>query len=184
MTMGNHESKKTDMSNCKDVFTEIYRTKKWGDGSGGGSVPSAARPYCEFITARLSNEQPGTVLDIGSGDGVVASMIDFAGHEYIGVDAAQGFDALTDALPEADLVLCKEVLQHLSNAQVQVLLERTDHYKLRLFTSMTGEGTNVDIETGDSRPVDLSLPPFNRPARTVLTYGKASKWIVQELTTP
>lgn len=178
------------MSNCKEVFTEIYRTKKWGDGSGGGSTPDAARPYCVFVSFYLAHlgivewEKTPCVLDIGCGDGVVAQGIDFTNWRYIGVDAAQGIDALTDPLPDADLVLCKEVLQHLSNAQVQLLLERTDHYKRRLFTSMTGPGVNVDIQTGDSRPVDLTLPPFNRPARTVLTYGKDAKWIVQELTKP
>lgn len=171
------------MSNCKEVFTEIYRSKKWGDGSGGGS-DNRAKPYCDFVTRLASGYSGGTVLDIGCGDGVVASRINLGHMTYIGVDAAQGFDALTDELPPSDLVLCKEVLQHLSNDQVELLLQRTDHYPVRLFTSMTGPGTNVDIETGDSRPVDLSLPPFNRPARTVLTYGTGAKWIVQELTNP
>jgi len=147
------------MEDCKAIFTHIYETRAWGDGSGGGSAPEVARSYCDYITAELLHMPKGTVLDIGSGDGVVADHINFWEHKYIGVDAAQGFDALTDPLPEADLVLCKEVMQHLSNGQVQLLLHRTAHYKHRLFTSMTGEGTNTDIPCGGSRPVDLSLPP-------------------------
>lgn len=174
------------MEDCKAIFTDIYERKAWGDGSGGGSAPDVARPYVDFVNQFLDIAplSINRILDIGCGDGVVASMIDWSGYEYIGVDAAQGFDALTDPLPEADLVLCKEVLQHLSNAQVQLLLDRTAHYPRRLFTSMTGEGTNKDISCGGSRPVDLSQAPFYQNCRTVLTYGTTSTWIVQELTNP
>lgn len=182
------------MSNCKEVFTDIYARKVWGNGSGGGSDPERAKPYCDFVSKYLTKDCPGIVLDIGCGDGRVARDIDWSGWEYIGIDAADGptvvmghplrrrwgyWDALTDGLPPADLVLCKEVLQHLSNEQVELLLQRTDHYPRRLFTSIIGEGTNVDIQTGETRPVDLSLPPFNRPARNVLTYG--GRYVIQEL---
>ncbi len=175
------------MSDCKAIFTDIYARKAWGDGSGGGSTPSTARPYCQYITKLLSGLPAGripagTVLDIGCGDGVVAKGIEWGRWTYIGVDAAQGFDALTDRLPYADIVLCKEVMQHLSNAQVQLLLDRTAHYPLRIFTSMTGPGVNVDIPTGDSRPVDLSLPPFSQKVARSFKYGTDAKWLVQELT--
>ena len=169
------------MSNCKEVFSRIYADKVWGDGSGGGSAEQA-QPYCDYITRLLSTMQPCTVLDIGCGDGLVASRIEWGAHKYIGVDAAQGFDALVDPLPATHLVLCKEVMQHLSNAQVQLLLDRTAHYPRRLFcnTMHPSLGVNTDIETGDTRAVDLALAPFNQPATTVLRYGY---WHIQELTT-
>lgn len=182
---------------CREVFTDIYQRKVWGDGSGGGSGEQAL-PYCQFITNYMINSGVYTVLDIGCGDLRVARNIDFGFAAYIGVEAStqfrdvsqtpmrgvilDGFDVLTEDLPAADLVLCKEVLQHLSNEQVQTLLDRTAHYKRRLFTnsvfSMEGKTQNDDIETGDFRPVDLTLPPFNAPAKTVFKYGH---WIVQEL---
>lgn len=176
---------------CKEVFTDIYARKAWGDGSGGGSGEQAL-PYCNYvntdIAALVATEHPRkpVVLDIGSGDGRVASNIRAIALNYatyIGVDAAQGFDALTDPLPEADLVLCKEVMQHLSNEQIQLLLERTAHYPRRLFTNTCHPSlpVNTDITTGDCRAVDLTLAPFNQPARTVFRYGH---WMVQELTTP
>lgn len=166
----------------KTVFCDIYKRRVWGEGSGGGSDYERAKPYCDFVSEYLKIPPypigVRTVLDIGCGDGRVAKHINWHGAKYTGVDAAQGFDALTDDLPAADLVLCKEVLQHLSNAQVELLLARTSHYRRRLFTSYVGEGTNTDIQTGQSRPVDLTLPPFSRNARTVLEYGN---YIVQEL---
>lgn len=164
---------------CKEVFTDIYARRVWGEGSGGGSDYERAKPYCDFVTKYIADRiDIFTVFDLGCGDRRVANMIDVGGAVYIGRDAAQGWDALTDPLPVADLVLCKEVLQHLSNDQVELLLTRTDHYPRRLFTSYVGEGTNTDIVTGQSRPVDLTLAPFNRPAREVLRYGN---YIVQEL---
>lgn len=74
---------------CKEVFTEIYRSKVWGDGSGGGSAPDVARPYIDFVSkylmevrlCKLAWETP-RVLDIGCGDGVVASHIDFGEFVY------------------------------------------------------------------------------------------------------
>ena len=188
------------MEDCKAIFEGIYEKKAWGYGSGGGSDPENAAPYVDFIERYLYHYQPSRVIDIGCGDLRIAASIDFGSTRsaYFGYDVAQpeklakmshgfitwGFDVLRNYPTHADLVLCKEVLQHLSNAQVQLLLDRTAHYKRRLFTSMTGEGTNTDIPCGGSRPVDLSKAPFYQNCRTVLTYGTNATWIVQELTNP
>lgn len=174
---------------CKEVFTDIYARKVWGDGSGGGSGEQA-QPYCDFVTEYLKTVpvrklawETKRALDIGSGDLSVLKRIKWIDWVCAGIDAAYGEDALTDELPDADLVLCKEVLQHLSNEQIQLLLDRTAHYPRRLFTNTMHPDlpVNTDIETGDTRAVDLTLAPFNQPAKTVFTYGH---WIVQELTNP
>lgn len=183
---------------CKEVFTDIYARKVWGDGSGGGSAPEVAKPYIDFITQYLPWPVTLTVLDIGCGDLSIARRIKWGVSRYIGIDASScqpepndmtnavvigAADALYCDLPAADLVLCKEVMQHLSNEQIQLLLERTAHYPRRLFTNTCHPSlpVNTDITTGDCRAVDLTLAPFNQPARTVFRYGH---WIVQELTTP
>jgi SAM-dependent methyltransferase len=181
------------MSDPVEVFTRIYRDKVWGAGSGGGSDPERAKPYCDFVTAYIKKHKPKRVLDIGCGDLRVANAIDFGAAYYIGIDAANAWpkleksktfeilhgDALTMDLPPADLLLCKEVLQHLTNAQVQALLRRTAHYPRRLFTSMVvPTSENLDIETGETRAVDLRTCPFYQPCITVFTYGQ---YIVQEL---
>lgn len=183
---------------CKEVFTDIYARKVWGDGSGGGSGEQA-QPYCDFISEYVIHPTfVFTVLDIGCGDLRVAKRVNWGVANYIGMDAYgayidpmtipnrmmvwNGVDVLNAPLPAADLVLCKEVLQHLSNEQIQTLLDRTAHYPRRLFANSTfGDNVNEDITTGDFRPVDLTLAPFNQPAKTVFTYGH---WIVQELTNP
>lgn len=192
---------------CKEVFTDIYARKVWGDGSGGGSAPDVARPYIDFVSEYLSdkigpygmpyNSPIESVLDIGSGDGCILKLISWNRAHCIGLDTAHipapdptprvqfcnDVDVIEQQIGHADLVLCKEVLQHLSNEQIQLLLDRTAHYPRRLFTNTMHPDlpVNTDIETGDTRAVDLTLAPFNQPAKTVFTYGH---WIVQELTNP
>ncbi len=74
-------------------------------------------------------------------------------------------------LPEADIVLVKEVTQHLPNSDVIRMLDRLSQYNCVVHCSGGLGEPNCDIVMGDCRPVDLSLPPFSRNARTVLEYG-------------
>ena len=93
-------------------------------------------------------------------------------------------DATRAGLPEADLLLCKEVLQHLPNSTVHRFLETTvSAYPLvvvcddiwigsssawrRAARNLLGlvsaprVGVNQDIEPGGYRPLDYSLAPFS-----------------------
>lgn len=188
------------MSKAVEVFTDIYKRRVWGDGSGGGSVHS--KPYIDYVNAMIAKHRPKVVFDIGCGDMVVASKFNLQGAKYIGWDAStfyaeeeqtgqheihDGKDALTDELPEADMMLCKEVLQHLSNAQVQTLLDRTSHYPTRIFcNSFDDEGhplkRNSDIEMGDHRPVDLSQYPFMIPNWDNVWFGPdKAQYIIQAI---
>ena len=176
-----------------DVFTGLYAPgSMWGDGSGGGSDPNNAAAYVEFLNAFLAKYEPRRVLDIGCGDGRMAGAINWQGARYIGIDVAQPAldlfrqwsgdmktaawaewwqaDALTDSLPNADLAICKEVLQHLTNDDVQRMIERLQAYPLVLHCSAMTHSINGDVETGWCRGVDLSLPPFSLPVETVFRY--------------
>lgn len=170
------------MSNCAEVFGEIYRTGVWGSGSGGGSNPIAMRPYIDLVSSLALHHH--AVLDIGCGDGLIASAINWGSAKYTGVDGvpemvakckalylnAHVLDALVDQLPAADLVLIKEVTQHLPNAMVAQILERLRCYPAVLHTSCVDKHTNLDIELGQTRGVDLRLPPFELPAQTLLEF--------------
>ncbi len=166
-----------------EIFGDIYARNAWGDGSGGGSCPGVARPFCRLVEDLLALYNVRTVLDIGAGDGRVFSEIHWGKTKYTGIDCARiallrhpAFDvriadALVDPLPDADLVILKEVTQHLPNADVVRLMERLQPYRLVLHCSGFGGEVNADIRMGDARPVDLALPPFSLPAKRLLTYG-------------
>ena len=177
------------MSNAIEVFTDIYKRKVWGDGSGGGSVHS--QPYIDYVNALIAKHRPKVVFDIGCGDMVVASKFKLLGAKYIGWDASthyageqnkgphevhDGKDALTDELPEADLMLCKEVCQHLSNAQVKTLINRTKHYPIRVFCNSFDDfhapvKRNQDIKMGEFRPLTLLGEPFNQKVVEAQMFG-------------
>jgi len=176
-----------------DVFADLYAPgSMWGDGSGGGSDPKNAAAYVAFLHGFLAALKPATVLDIGCGDGRIAGAINWQGAHYIGIDVAQPAldlfrqwsgkmgtagsvklqrtDALTGKLPNADLAICKEVMQHIPNAAVWRLLCRLRAYPLVLHCSAMTHTINGDMETGWCRGVDLSLPPFSLPVDTVFQY--------------
>ncbi len=195
------------MSEAAKVFTDIYERKTWGDGSGGGSVPEHLPEYRALVGSLIYfNGYVKRVLDIGCGLGWLAASIDWHGAWYIGMDVVPSAvehtrklidkgngptgivihgDALADELPPADLVLLKEVTQHLDNASVLTLIDRLRTYPLVLHTSVrSGVGTNAPIAMGQTRGVDLTLSPFGLPCETMLTYSVANTQYLCQLWRP
>jgi len=166
-----------------EVFDGIYARRVWGDGSGGGSDPGIAAPWCRFVEDYIHGNCIWRVLDIGCGDGRLARAIDWDGTRYTGIDCSRQAldmhpkhdvrlgDALTCELPDAEVVLLKEVTQHLPNADVIRLMGRLTRYRRILHCSGIGGPANGEIEMGGSRYVDLAAPPFSLPAKEVLRYG-------------
>jgi hypothetical protein len=72
-------------------------------------------------------------------------------------------EEFTDDLPAADLLISKDVLQHLSNTLVHNFIEnnlRKGKYKWVILTNDRGS-KNSDVENGGYRAIDLSAPPFD-----------------------
>ena len=65
-----------------------------------------------------------------------------------------------DDLPSGDLLLIKDVLQHLSNENVQRLLKLTSNFKFSLITNAYAP-ENTYCQNGDSLPLDIRQPTFN-----------------------
>jgi hypothetical protein len=89
-----------------------------------------------------------------------------AGPSQIASREFVNFDLTSDSFPEADIWLCKDCLQHLSNADIWLVLNnfRSSKVEIALITNYAGVSHNVDIQTGLYRPVDLTRAPFNLPA--------------------
>jgi hypothetical protein len=71
----------------------------------------------------------------------------------------------TDPLPSADLLLCRDCLVHLSFADARRALAniRRSDITYLLTTTFAAESTNLDVVTGDWRPLNLLRPPFGFP---------------------
>ena len=131
-----------------------------------------------------------TVTDLGCGDWQFSRMMDWSGKTYRGYDVARSivdrnnslyatesisFEVMgqMEDLPGGDLLLCKEVLQHLPNAMIAEMLPIiASRYKFALITNAIEPvaNANVDILPGDWRPLRLDREPFYFAGATVFIY--------------
>lgn len=179
----------------KEAMEQVYEMKLWGDNttafySGIGSHdPDIVTPYVTVVKAFLNSfETPLVVCDLGCGDFNVGKQLVQHTQKYSAIDIVQELidynketfkmenltfhclDIAKDDLPAADCVLVRQVLQHLSNAEVQSILKRLSHYKYVILTEHLPEGDfipNKEIISGQGirlkkhSGVDLLAPPFN-----------------------
>lgn len=179
----------------KAAMEQVYSMRLWGRGetdfySGNGSHDDAlVQPYLEVIRNFLNSfSRELCVCDLGCGDfNIGKQLLDHALH-YIAVDIVPAlinynkdhfqFDNLefrclniaTDELPEGDVVILRQVLQHLSNDEVQSVLNKINSFKYLILTEHHPEDhftPNADIISGqgirlkkDSGLV-IEQPPFN-----------------------
>ncbi len=134
------------------IFSELYEKRVWGDGvviplSGGGSSPEVAEPYVRFVERVIREHAISSVVDIGHGDWMMWRDYKFPEVNYFGLDAVeslsqrnnelygskkitfQSADATEATLPQADLLISKEVLQHLSNENVLKILSKINNFQ-------------------------------------------------------
>ena len=83
-------------------------------------------------------------------------------------------EILTADLPEADLMICKDVLQHLPISEIVRFFSGLGNFKHCLITNDVDPNMlwfqNFDIPYGGYRPIDLTAPPFYISGNIVLTY--------------
>jgi len=139
-----------------ELFAKIYQDGAWGDGSGAkplsgsGSNPSNARTYVDYVQNFIAENHIASVLDIGHGDWEMWKEYAFQDVKYLGIDVAQGLSELiqerfgsdsrqfkqldvTQAdLPSGDLLLIKDVLQHLPNGEVVKVLHQIKKFKFAI----------------------------------------------------
>jgi len=166
-------------------FQEAFDSNLWsGDSrSGPGSAPDQTARVAAEIPALCARLGARRLLDVPCGDFSWMAGVDLRGISYVGGDivpeivernqrafgsADREFlclDLTKSDLPAADLVLSRDCFVHLSNADVQAALyniARSDIQWL-LTTTFPEEPENIDIVTGDWRPIDLTKPPFSLP---------------------
>jgi SAM-dependent methyltransferase len=188
----------TASASTQEVFDDIYREGKWGrtrqdaGSSGYGSSVAATFLYRTFLAQFMKETAVKTVVDAGCGDWEFSRAIDWAGIDYKGFDIVESVveadkkkyarpnvqffvaNMIDDELPPADLLIVKNVLQHLPTADVEKFLKQLPKYKHVLLidgvNSATLSGKNEDIPAGKYRDLDFARPPFNLRVAKLLTY--------------
>ena len=167
------------MTELVDVFNKIYSTSHWGYKSGIGSYPENATAWTSIVNSFLEKEDITTVLDIGCGDWRLGKTYRLENKQYVGMDVSSVIvndiqpnskenikfihgDASVTDLEKTDLVLIKDVLQHLPNSDVLKILNKViESCRYALICNDLFPGDNVDIVAGGWRPLDFSKDPFN-----------------------
>jgi SAM-dependent methyltransferase len=180
-------------------FSGIYSGNAWDKDirSGPGSAADLNRPYVDLLQKFIRERNIRSVVDLGCGDWSFSKLIDWSGVDYLGVDVVPALidhlnrmygrpgvrfmhgNLLTCDLPEADLAVSKDVLQHWPNDAIQAFFGRLRRFKYailtndhkvvcrswkRLWRAKEIFSPNSDTPAGGYRPVRLREAPFNLPA--------------------
>lgn len=169
-----------------DVFSTIYNTNYWcgpKSRSGHGSSLITTQIVRDELSKLCASLEIKTVLDIGCGDFYWMRTVDLHGAEYIGVDIVPEMikkncetyadekhtflclNSAEDSLPKADLVICRDVLMHLSFPTVYKVLQniKASGSKYALMTTHLSTTRNENIVCGRHWPYKLTIAPFNLP---------------------
>lgn len=178
----------------KAAMEQVYAMNLWGSDtrefySGEGSHrPEIVKPYLEVVITFLNSKEASlTVCDLGCGDFNVGKQLVQHTKQYVAIDIVADLiahnkttfvapnlefrclDIAKDDLPGGDCVLLRQVLQHLSNTEIQQILPKLTQYKYILLTEhlpmgdftpnkdiISGQGIRLKKQSG----VDLLAPPF------------------------
>lgn len=181
-----------------EVFTRVYGERLWGAGlderdfcSGAGSRNGAiVGPYVAAVRKFLSEfASKPDVVDLGCGDFNVGSQLRDVCGSYTACDVVadliarnqrifgslgvdfQTVDLVSDELPRGDVAILRQVLQHLDNAQITLIVRKLYKFRWLVFTEHLPEtlsfrpnrdkpiGPGVRVWSGSG--VVLTAPPFN-----------------------
>lgn len=179
----------------KAVMEQIYEKNLWGGNSdefysGFGSHQSElVEPYLEAVSLFLNSfKEPLIICDLGCGDFNIGKELVQYSKMYIAVDIAENLiqrnkkkfkskdvefrclDIAKEELPKADCAILRNVLQHLSNKEVQSIIEKLLGFKYVILTEHLPKGDfipNRDIISGQGirlkkqSGLNLLAAPFN-----------------------
>lgn len=192
--MQKENTKKQRAWPTKDAMEQVYEMNLWGGQSDyysgeGSHNPEITRPYLNVVISFLSSfTTPLVVCDLGCGDFNIGKELVPFSNQYYAIDIVATiikrnkrkfntkkitFDCLDiskDILPDADCVILRQVLQHLSNAEVLKIVSKLYKYKYVILTEHTPLDIfqpNIDIISGQGirlkkdSGLDILAPPFN-----------------------
>jgi SAM-dependent methyltransferase len=162
-----------------DAIFEAARAR-WG-GNGPGSTAAKTKTLLDSLTAFVVDNGITSMLDLGCGTyGWLHPMVKehFANfNSYIGVDVVSSvidenrrkypglrFEVLDERpLPCADMVFCRDVMQHLTQSQNRRLMAKIRHSRSELLvaTSHRDQCSWPLRVAGGCRPVNLELRPYD-----------------------
>jgi hypothetical protein len=198
----NHLLKRSEMTSHshepdrrRSIWQRSHAARTFADCeslSGPGSSLAQTMAIRKRVPDLLCKLGVNTVLDAPCGDHHWLSNINHV-FNYVGIDIVpdlidrnrrtfpeRGFlvaDIVTDQLPRADLILCRDALVHYDHASVFAILRnfRRSGAEWLLTTTFPGRDENHDIEVGEWRPINLEESPFLFPAPDMLLVERCTE---------
>jgi hypothetical protein len=192
---------KAAFNSNREIFTNVYQNKLWGAASPenespfysgpGSSDPQIVDPYVETVK-RFFGSLPTkkNAVDLGCGDFRVGSRIVDSFDSYTACDVVPELvhfnqeywrhlqvefrvvDLVKDEIPIGDVLILRQVLQHLSNDDISKFIPSiprgfsylllTEHLPSENdFVANRDKASGTDIRLGIASGVVLTQPPFN-----------------------
>ena len=175
-----------------EAFTKIFKEGYWrfdnkGSFSGPGSSIEITKEVQKGLTDFLVLHSIKSIADIGCGDfgwmsKVLPEDIHYFGYDIVNeliednrvrysgvhIDFKQ-LNIIDDKIPSVDLVLCRDCFVHLDFKSIQkslanILASGPTWVGITSFPDCTN---NIDITSGNWRPLNLERPPFSLPVPTI-----------------
>lgn len=190
----------------KAVMNQIYDRHLWGGNefdfySGEGSHnPEIINPYLKALIQFLKTHHNNIVVcDLGCGDFNIGKHLVSYSKKYIAIDIVENlirrnkdlykannlefycFDIAKHEWPLADCIILRQVLQHLSNQEIQNIIKKVVHYKYIILTehiplgdfipnkdTISGQGIRMKQGSG----VHVLVAPFNLKIKEAQLLGR------------
>jgi hypothetical protein len=160
-----------------------YAPDHGGSPCGPGSSLAQTVVLRDQLPRLLGRHGVRSMIDAPCGDGNWMRHVPLGDIDYLGLDLSEELlmcarsafggprhrfacaDVGADSVPRADLILCRDLLVHLTFEQaVRVLANfEASGSSYLLTTTFPQRSANADIAFGDWRPLNLQLPPFCLP---------------------
>ncbi len=165
-------------------FNEIYDKKEWtqwGDIRSYLLLPGGLGQQLPELLAQLGVK---SMLDIPCGDLHWMREVELGIERYIGADVVDELvhanrdwsvdrvdmefvraDLVEDSLPNVDLIFCRDCLVHFCFDDIRAALRNIQESGATwlMTTTFPSRRGNLEIETGEWRPLNLERPPFRFP---------------------
>jgi SAM-dependent methyltransferase len=171
------------MKTLTDTFQYIFANNAWRDPesvSGPGSTIAATKVLRDQLATIFMTLNVKSIVDAPCGDFNWMRHVNYKFQSYIGIDIVpelidklrsevgsarkrfQVGNIVTDLLPTADVIFCRDCLVHLPNDNINEALDnfRNSGFKYLMSTTFPKCQTNNNISAGDWRPINLQIEPF------------------------
>ena len=178
-------------NNEQAVFQETYLKNLWGSSesvSGPGSTLAATSLLRQNLKAALKTLGVSSLVDAPCGDLNWIRHLDYDFELYVGVDIVpelisklradpslkgrnfQCNNIVTDILPSADAIFCRDCLVHLPFDLINNAINRWQlaGFKYAMVTTFPAHLENTACQIGSWRALNFCAPPFNWPEPILL----------------